>query len=1087
MLQNLGLIVPWENPELTSLNKLPPRATFTSFPAARAARTRDRAKSAWWRSLDGEWRFRLAPDPRTAARWLAGDATGAPAETGISVPGSWDLQGHGQPHYTNVQMPFPNEPPHVPAANPTGIYRRRFTVPAAWRNRRIVVHFGSADSLLCVYVNGTAVGLSKDSRLPAEFDLTGAVHFGRENELTAIVIKWSDATFIEDQDMWWLAGLHREVFLYATPRTFIADLFFKPRLDETCMRAEFDLTVNVGYDGALHDDCVVEAQLLDPRGRAVFKRPLRQKVSSKRRIHDHLRMKAFFRAAVPAARLRLWSAEQPHLYTLLVTLRTPDGDSHTAVRAGFRRVEARGRNLLINGRRVLIKGVNRHEHHETRGKAVPRELMRRDAVTMKRFNFNAVRCSHYPDDPYWLDLCDEHGLYVIDEMNLESHDFHNQLCDQLRYATPWLDRAMRMVVRDKNHPAVILWSLGNESGYGPGHDAAAGWVRGYDDSRPLHYEGGISKFQGKLTYAHGSRVTDIICPMYPALDDLKAWGAFAAQHAPRRAPAQLSPKIVAGAAALSEHLKSSRRPLPPVPLPLHPLDRPVIPCEYSHAMGNSNGSLADYFALFKSLPGLQGGFIWEWCDHGIRQRTADGREFWAYGGDFGDEPNDANFVCDGLVWPDRTPHPAMWEHKHLAQPVAIEAVNLPRGRIRIRNEQDFARLGWLRGTWELLLDGAVRKRGSLPKLDLLPGAAKEILLPLGSLPAGIEAHLTVRFFTAVDTSWAGRGHEIAWQQFALAPAPAPRRQSRPATRAGFISGHEPLPPVTATETLAGLVLAAGRVRAEFDRASGTLVSLRRDQAEFLARGPLVQLWRGAIDNDGIKLWPNQHHKALGRWLALGLDRLQHRSEGFAWRTNRDGSATIELRHAATGRAHWRDCLHTHRYTLHPDGALAVENTVVLGARDMTDLPRVGVRLDLRSGFEQLRYFGRGPRENYADRKAAELIGVWAGTVTDEYVPYVMPQESGHHTDVRWLELSQGRKATLRVDGAPTFEFNATHFAAEDLYAAKHTTDLVSRPETLLYLDAAHRGLGTASCGPDTLPHYRLLKPRYTWRYVLDLK
>ncbi|HVZ65009.1 MAG TPA: glycoside hydrolase family 2 TIM barrel-domain containing protein [Opitutaceae bacterium] len=1076
MLHDLGLIVPWENPELTSLNKLPPRATFDSFPTARGARARDRSKSPWWRSLDGQWSFQLAPDPRTAARWLAGDTTGAPPATPIEVPGSWDLQGHGRPHYTNVQMPFPEEPPHVPSANPTGIYRRRFSVPAAWRGRRVVIHFGSADSVLCVYLNGVAVGLSKDSRLPAEFDLTAAVQFGRENELIAVVIKWSDATFIEDQDMWWLAGLHREVFVYATPQTFLADIFFKPRLDEGCTRAEFDLTVSVGYGGKLHDGCTVEARLFDPSGRAVLARPLRQKVSSRRQIHDHFRMKAFFRASVLEARLRLWSAEQPHLYTLLVTLRTPDGDSHTAIRAGFRRVEVKGRNLLINGRRVLIKGVNRHEHHETRGKAVPRATMLQDVVTMKRFNFNAVRCSHYPDDPHWLELCDEHGLYVIDEMNLESHDFHAQLCDHLRYATPWLDRAMRMVVRDKNHPAIILWSLGNESGYGPGHDAAAGWIRGYDDSRPLHYEGAISKFQGKLTFAHGSRATDIICPMYPRLADLEAWGAFAARHAPKNAATQLDPVVLAGAAALSEHLKGVRRPLPPVPLPLHPLDRPVIPCEYSHAMGNSNGSLADYFALFKSLPGLQGGFIWEWCDHGIRQRTADGREFWAYGGDFGDTPNDANFVCDGLVWPDRTPHPAMWEHKQLAQPVAVEPVNLARGRIRIRNEQDFTGLGWLRGTWELQLDGVVKKRGALPRLDLPPGAAKEVSLPLGALPAGVEGHIVVRFFTRHDQSWAARGHEIAWQQLAL-PV---RRRTVPAAVRNAASAR-------ARETLAGVVLAAGDMRAEFDRTTGLLVSLRRSGREFLQRGPLVQLWRGAIDNDGIKLWANQRHKALGRWQALGLDRLQHRCEGFAWRPGPDGSVTVELCHAATGRGRWRDCVHVHRYTLGADGALAVDNVVSLGAADMIDLPRIGVRLDLAPGFEALRYFGRGPRENYPDRKSAELIGIWSGTVASEYVPYVMPQEFGHHTDVRWLELSNARGATLRIQGVPTLEFNATHLSAEDLYAARHTTDLSPRRETLLYLDAAHRGLGTASCGPDTLPQYQLRKSRYTWRYVLNLR
>jgi len=1073
---DLGLITPWENPELTSLNKLPPRATFTSFPDARSARTRDPARSSWRLSLDGEWRFRLAPDPRVAARWLAGDAADAPAEAPITVPGNWEMQGWNKPHYTNIPMPFRDEPPHVPAANPTGLYRRTFTVPAAWEGERVVVHFGSADSVLCVYVNGTAVGLSKDSRLPAEFEITPLVKFGAENELTAIVIKWSDASFVEDQDMWWLAGLPREVFLYATPRTFIEDVFFKPILSPDCTRAEIGLLVSVGFGGALHASGVsVKAQLLDPEGRPVFAQPLRAAVSTQRSIFDWWRLKAHLQAPVPRSRLRLWSAEQPDLYTLLVTLRTPDGDSHTAVRVGFRRVEVRAQNLLINGRRVLIKGANRHEHDDRRGRAVPRELMLKDIVTMKRFNFNAVRCSHYPDDPHWLDLCDEHGLYVIDEADIEAHDFHNQLCDNPRYATPWLDRAMRMVMRDKNHPAVIFWSLGNESGYGPNHDAAAGWIRGYDDSRPLHYEGAIGIPQTKLTWVHGSRATDIICPMYTELRDLRAWCAFAAKNAPHASNLP-DAKLLRGAAALWPGPKPER-PFPPVPVPLHPLDRPVILCEYSHAMGNSNGSLSDYFALFKSLPGLQGGLIWEWVDHGIRQTLPDGREYWAYGGDFGDVPNDANFVCDGLVWPDRTPHPALWEHKQLAGPVAVTAVDLTRGRIRIRNEQDFTSLAWLRGTWELTENGRVMQRGMLPPLDLGPGKERVVTLSLDAskFDPGAEVFLNFRFYTLRSTSWAKRGHEIGWDQLAFPTKP---RRTTGGARPG------PATAIEVDDAPGKLIVKQGDLSLEFDRVTGALASLRHAGVEFLKRGPMVQLWRGATDNDGIKLWASQGWKPLGRWQKLGLEYLSHRSESLTWARNRDGSVTVSLRHAASGRGRWRDCVHHHRYTLRADGSLVVDNEVRFGAKDMTDLPRVGVRLDLSPGFESLAWFGRGPLENYCDRKASSMVGRYESTVTGQYVPYVMPQEHGHRTDVRWLSLKNAQGQGITVKGAPTLEFNASHFTAEDLYAAKHTTDLVPRAETILTLDCSHRLLGTASCGPDTLKQYRLLKKRYVWRYTI---
>ena len=1073
---DLGLITPWENPELTSLNKLPPRATFTSHPDAISARAKDAAESPWRHSLDGEWQFRLAPDPRTAARWIAGQDNDAPAEAPIAVPGNWEMQGWNKPHYTNIPMPFREEPPHVPAANPTGIYRRSFRVPTAWQGRRVAVHFGSADSVLCLYLNGTAVGLSKDSRLPAEFDLTPLVRFDGDNDLTAVVIKWSDASFVEDQDMWWLAGLPREVYLYATPLTYLEDLFFKPSLNPACTRADFELTVTVGFAGIVHAAGVsVKAQLLDPSGRPVFPQPLRAPVSTKRAILDHYRLKARIAAPVPPARLKLWSAERPHLYTLLVTLHTPDGDSHTSIRVGFRRVEVLARDLLVNGRRVLIKGVNRHEFDDRRGRAVPRELMLRDIVTMKRFNFNAVRCSHYPDDSHWLDLCDEHGLYVIDEADIEAHDFHNQLCDNPRYATPWLDRAMRMVARDKNHPAVILWSLGNESGYGPNHDAAAGWIRGCDDSRPLHYEGAIGIPQTLLTWAHGSRATDIICPMYSELEVLRAWAAFAAKHAPK-ARSRTDEKTRAGAIALWSG-PMPVRPFPPVQVPIHPLDRPVILCEYSHAMGNSNGSLSDYFALFKSTPGVQGGLIWEWVDHGIRQKTADGREYWAYGGDFGDTPNDANFVCDGLVWPDRTPHPAMWEHKQLAQPAAVEAVDLPRGRIRIRNEQDFTSLQWLRGTWELTDNGTVKARGALPRLNLAPGKERVIALPLGKAPVepGHELFLNVRFYTAQDVTWAKAGHEIGWHQLAF-----PVKRARPAPRVVPTAA----PAIHVEDGPMGIAVSLGKLRLFFDRGRGQLASLQHAGSEFLHRGPLVQLWRGATDNDGIKIWSDQGGRPLGRWQALKLDQLQHRLEKLSWTRNRDGSVTVSLRHAASGRGRWRDCRHDHRYTLGPNGALAVDNEVSFGAKDMIDLPRIGVRLDLAAGFDALSWFGRGPWENYSDRKASALVGRYRSTVRQQYVPYIMPQEHGHLTDVRWLSLQDVPGRRFTVHGAPRLECNASNFTAEDLYAARHTLDLVPRAETILSLDCAHRGLGTGSCGPDTRKEYRLLKNRYAWRYTL---
>ncbi len=1081
-----GLIKAWQNPELTSLNKLPPRATFTHFATAKQALARDPDNSPWILPLNGQWQFRLEASPEDALAILTPASTPSPEWGSIIVPGNLQTQGYGKPHYTNVQMPWPHEPPHVPSENPTGVYRRTFSVPAAWSGKRIAIHFGGATNVLAVYLNGVAIGLSKDSCLPAEFDLTPAIRHDRENELVALTLKWSDATFIEDQDQWWLTGLHREVFLFATPKTFIRDIHARPVLSADLASATLDVAVLIGLAdaGPTPKGVSAEVRLLDPKGRDVFKKPLSavHQVAEKRWCNNPLHLRIDLSSAV--ARPQLWSHESPALYTLLVTLKTPDGDSHTATRIGFRRVEIRDRDLLINGKRVLIHGVNRHDHHPDHGKAVPYETLVRDVTLMKQFNFNAVRASHYPNDPRWLDLCDEHGLYVIDEANAESHDFHNTLCHDPRYATAWLDRVMRMVVRDKHHPSIIFWSLGNESGYGANHAAAAGWVREYDPSRPLHYEGAISKGQSHLTWAHGSAATDVICPMYSSLDELVKWSDLGAKHYSAAKESTNPSGDALLALGWQDHwaANSPHRDRRAIPAPLHPLARPVILCEYSHAMGNSNGSLSDYFHVFKTKPGIQGGFIWEWLDHGIRQKTADGREFFAYGGDFGDTPNDANFVCDGLVSADRIPHPAMWEFKHLAQPVSVELVKNKPGRIRVANDHDFVSLARLQGRWELLLDGVTAKTGKLPKLDLAPGASKEVALPLGKLPPGVEAHLNVTWNTVADTTYAERGHETAWSQLSLTQIPR-----NPSPR-GLL--REKQDSVRIEKSVGGLVLRAGDTAATFDRATATLASLRVRGAEFLARAPLVELNRAATDNDGLKLWTGQDAKALGRWQKLGLvtKALQHQPGAFSHKANPDGSVTVTLSHAASGRENWKDCTHTHRYTLHPDGRLVVDNVIAFGSPDMTDLPRVGVRLDLVAGYENLAYFGRGPVENYNDRKTGSLVARYETTVTAEYVDYVMPQEHGHHTDVRWLELSTARKTkapALRITAAPLFEFNATHHTAEDLYAAKHATDLAPRAETIVYLDAAHRGLGTNSCGPDTLDRYKLTAKRHTLTYVLE--
>ena len=1040
----------WMTPECISINRLPMRATLYPFPTAGEARKAAREDSPWFQLLDGQWEFRMAARPEAVtAEDVAWDTDRREWDT-VAVPGNWTLQGYGHPHYTNSQMPFPDEPPFVPDENPTGIYSTRVHIPAAWAGRRVVIHFGGTESVLYLYVNGQPVGMSKDTRLPSEFDLSPFISYGAENVVVAIVVKWSDASFVEDQDQWWMAGLHREVYLYCTDaHVWIEDVFAEGKLENDYADGRLLVTAKVGFAREPEEGWRMEVRLFDPQGKRVLRQPALAPIPFGS-TGAWPRGQADIDLPIP--RPQVWSAELPRLYRLVVSLLDPQGRvvEACAVRIGFRSVEVRDRQLLVNGRPVFIQGVNRHDHHDTKGKALDRETLRLDAVTMKRFNVNAVRCSHYPNDPYWLDLCDELGLYVIDEANVESHGFYNQICRDRRYASAFLERAIRMVERDKNHPSVILWSLGNEAGYGPNHDAMTAWIRAYDPSRPLHYETAIRMLQSPTLksparkFDAGYFATDIVCPMYASIADIVAWA------------------------------KDKKHPYQ---------RRPLILCEYSHAMGNSNGSLADYWDAFEKYPGLQGGFIWEWIDHGLKQRTADGREYWAYGGDFGDTPNDANFVCDGLVWPDRTPHPALYEFKHLAQPVRLGRYHAKTQTLEVCNRQDFDTLAWVKGEWELKAECRVLASGKLPALDA--GPRQKQILPL-HLPdwrragsVGSEVFLHVRFRAARRSAWSEADHEVGSGQVFLGKIRPRSRHRTP--------GASATEPLTVKETAGGsATISNAAVSLEVSLRDGQLTSLRwADGEEIMVNGPRLQVWRSATDNDGIRLM-DKPNRPLGRWLAQGLDALALRTVSAKLKRRRaDGSVTFSVEQVAACTASPRAVRHRCDYTLWPDGSLQAENVFDVD-RAVADLPRLGVGWVLRAGLENLRWFGRGPYENYLDRNRASLVDVHADTVTGQYVPYILPQEHGNHTDVRWLSLGDGTRAGLRVragDGSGTLEFSVSHFTAADLFAARHTCDLKPRPEVFLNLDCRQRGLGTASCGPDTLERYRIGAGRYRFDYV----
>jgi len=1046
----------WEMPELIALNRLPIHAAL-SRPALAGVEGVPTSLC-----LNGPWAFRLVDRPEAAPADFAAPDFDDSGWGRLPVPSSWPMHGHGIPHYTNVVMPFANRPPRVPEENPTGLYRTRFRLPRGWRGQRVVISVGGAESVLWLALNGQEVGMGKDSRLPAEFDLTPHLRPG-ENVLAAMVVRWSDASYIEDQDQWWMGGIFRDVVLHALPPERLADVAATATLDEAGRDGHLRLEVRLAGDRVLHEPgWRVEAQVLDPRGRPLLPRGLDRDSAA-----GHVARQGLEVLECPVRRPRPWSHETPFLYTLAVALRSPQGEvaDSVACRIGFRRIEIRDRQLLVNGQPVLIHGVNRHEHDDARGKALTREAMLADILLMKRHHVNAVRTSHYPNDPAWYDLCDEYGLYVVDEANLESHANYDTLCRDPRYREAFLARGARMVIRDRNHPCVIAWSLGNESGYGENHDAMAGWIRRHDPSRPLHYEGAVHGpwAQGPVdwTRADNRLATDIICPMYAGIADIVRWA------------------------------KTTRD------------TRPLILCEYSHAMGNSNGSLADYVAAFEAHHGLQGGFIWEWVDHGLLRRAdgplgqpapeyplaepdlataraechrPGGSWFWAYGGDFGDRPNDGNFCCDGLVWPDRTPHPAMHEFKKLGQPVAVAAIDLARGRFRIRNRQWFTTLANLAGSWEMTVDGRPFAKGRLPRLSTPPQDSEELRLklPQPALRPGQEAHLAFRFALAADTAWAKRGHPMAWEQFALPlRSVARRRPPRPAD-------------MDILRTPDALVVAAADFSCAIDPADGQIRLLSTAKHDLGIAGPRPQLWRAATDNDGIRVCGENAHHLLWKWLKAGYHEKPFAPERpAAVRRAADGTVVLSVRHRLDGNdgaalAHCRQ-----RLAFRGDGW--IEGTAEFSlARHAPEAPRLGIGLVLPPGFEDMEWLGRGPHESYCDRQAGAAVGRWRDTVANRYVPYVMPQEHGNLTDVRWIAVANRRLGLLVAAQGELFQASASHFTAADLFAARHTCDLRPRPETFLDIDCRQRGLGTATCGPDTLAPYRIPPGPYrlAWRMRL---
>ncbi|KAL6989747.1 beta-galactosidase [Sarracenia purpurea var. burkii] len=981
------------------------------------------------KSLSGYWKFLLALNPAHVPLSFYDSAFQDSDWATLPVPSNWQMHGFDRPIYTNILYPFPLNPPSVPEDNPTGCYRTYFCLPKEWEGRRIFLHFEAVDSAFHAWINGVPVGYSQDSRLPAEFEITDSCHpcgSEKENVLAVQVFRWSDGSYLEDQDHWWLSGIHRDVLLLAKPKVFIADYFFISNLGQNFSYADLEVEVKIDNSWERSEEGIlanftVEAGLYDNGNWCGSDEDVG--LLSSHVAHLELSPSSGvtlgFRGYLLVGKLqmpKLWSAEQPNLYTLVVTLK--DASGHVvdceSCQVGIRHISKAPKQLLVNGHPVIIRGVNRHEHHPRLGKTNLEPCMVKDLVLMKQNNINSVRNSHYPQHPRWYELCDLFGMYMIDEANIETHGF--DLARHVKHPTQeqiWIssmmDRVVGMVERDKNHSCIISWSLGNESSYGPNHSALAGWIRGKDPSRLLHYEGGGSRTPS----------TDIVCPMY-----MRIWDMVKIANDPTET-------------------------------------RPLVLCEYSHAMGNSNGNINEYWEAIDSTFGLQGGFIWDWVDQGLLKDAADGSKHWAYGGDFGDSPNDLNFCLNGLTWPDRTPHPALHEVKYVYQPIKI---SFREGKIKITNTYFYETTRALEFNWAVHGDGCELGSGILSLPSIEPQSSYEIMWTAGPWYSlwdssdAAEAFLTVTVKLLESTRWVESGHVISCTQVQL-PA---KREFVPhvlKTNGGSIHG----------EIIGDIITISGQNNWEmkFNIKTGALESWKIEGVPVMSSGIFPCFWRAPTDNDkggGATSY-------FSKWKAAHLDNLFFLNESCSIENMTDHLVKIVVVSLGIPKAEEKSCTEANKpevlfkvnmtYSIHGSGDVIMECNVEPNS-DLPPLPRVGIELHLNKSLNRIKWYGRGPFECYPDRKAAAHVGVYEQNVSDMHVPYIVPGECSGRADVRWVtfqnKVGTGIYASM-YDGSPPMQMNASYYTIAELDRATHNEELVKGDDIEVHLDHKHMGLG----------------------------
>ena len=962
-----------------------PRAYFVPFPCGCASKNAERGESTFFKSLCGEWNFKFFKSVNDVC-----DLSTEGSDK-LTVPMSWQMalgRGYDVPNYTNVNYPIPYDPPFVPDENPCGLYSRKFTVPAAMAGKKIYLNFEGVDSAFYVWVNDEFAAYSQVSHMTSEIDITSLVHAG-ENEIKVLVLKWSDGTYLEDQDMWRMSGIFREVYLLFRDETHIRDIFVHCDLDDSFTDADF--TVDIDVTGK----ATVEWTLDCPCGETIS--------SGKCDVDESGKI------VVPTVKnAKLWSDEEPNLYNLTLHC----GNEYITLPIGARRVEIKDGCVVINGKKVKAKGVNRHDSHHLLGHSTPVEHMVRDIMIMKAHNVNMVRTSHYPNDPRFTALCDKYGIYVCDETDLETHGARPwyALSRSPEWEGEYVDRVQRMVERDKNHPCVIFWSLGNESGWGQNHVAMHTWIKSRDTSRIVHYEGANYDYNdGKYL----RDVTDIESRMYPS----PTW--------------------------CDNYCKAPER------------DEPLFLCEYSHAMGNGPGDLRDYWEVIEANDNFFGGCVWEFIDHSVAIGDKYGDPSFTYGGDFGDHPNDGNFCVDGLVYPDRRVHTGLEELKQAIMPVAVREVKP--GAVAIKSRRYFKSLSDISMAWTVKVDGKAVKSGVHPNLDIAPEAEEVFeIVPENELPACGTVTLDLSFRQNKPTEWADVGYEVGFAQFIY-------------ERAEKIKAAPALYPVELCENREEYTVTVGETVYKISKFSGMITDIC-DNGEHLITKPVVpQIWRAPTDNDRNVQWDWRNSSIHNAKVKCYSTEVVKADENEAVILSK-----ISLAAAPNEVVLRADITYTVKYGMGIKIACDVKWNV-----QKKHYPRFGMRLTMPEGAEQMRYFGYGPNESYVDKRLASKLGEYKSTVTENYEPYVFPQENSSHWGCRWADVHTVAGHGFLFTSCEPFSFNASHFSPEQLTETRHHYELKREPETTVMLDMRMDGIGSNSCGPELAEKYRFNETEFS--------